>query len=176
MSATCLSEVLVMNNGKSLESLLNQAGKTLREVADICGVTHPTVIRWRKKNRVPAKKRDLFARAVGVDRAVVDEISDRGLRSSAGYVSSPDQVGEWRDRVMESDHDQMTKLVLTALPLLMVEPDWTVHVTIDALVDRAKLKRATVAQRWPDVLGSPFVARVGPVQWALKLRIPDSDV
>lgn len=172
MSATCLSEVVIMEHAKSLEFLINQSGRTLREVAEACGVTHPTIIRWRKKNRVPAKKRDAFAQAVGVDRVVVDRISQQGRAAAAGIVSNRDQVSDWRDLIMEGDHTQDVKLVLSALPLLMVEPDWTVYVTVDELVSRAKLERPTVEGAWPDVLASPFVKRVGPVEWALKLRIP----
>lgn len=136
-----------------LKKIRMKQGKTLREVAKLCGVSAPTILRWETRDSVPFDEVATYANALGVDAMVISKII--GPR----VVQNPDDEKKWVDAVATSTQDRLVKLLLLTIWLFLDEEAYDVFVTPADVAKRAREDEAEVRSRWDDVMRSGFVAQ-----------------
>ncbi|MFB6351797.1 MAG: helix-turn-helix transcriptional regulator [Bradymonadaceae bacterium] len=164
---------------RNLASLRNEREMTQEELADACGVSRMTVYRWEKEG-LPPKRVDQVAQALNIDRGEVEAVVGvQEAKGAADYVRSGEDASDWRDAVVAAVDD----FELRALLMSMASKDdslldrrfWVVVATLEEVAEAVNADQAKVEELWPDVLASPFVERIGSVEWCLALRFPDND-
>lgn len=163
--------------GKVIKDIRKQQLMNQMEFAQRAGVSQSTVSRWeRDSDPVPVNRQEELADALGVsveelgaDPQAVEEA--RGQRSD-GYVRTSGEVNAWRDKLGVTPMNMYVRLILAILPSFRTE-EGVVLVTRQQLIDDANLPGELVDEHWPAVLESEWVERVGEVEWAFRLVMPE---
>jgi len=156
--------------GESVKELREQAGVSYRKAAEYMGGSVGMIQYWEQNNRVPEEHRDRYAELLGVD---IERLS---AVSPGRKVRKKSQHDHWRTRVQLSQAWGLTaeqKYILMALPLLWSEEFQAVPMTIEELAETIHEDAGFIEQNWGDILDSPFVERVGAVEWLIRLRFPE---
>ena len=164
--------VRVMDEVESLRELRDARGLTLRELADKLPISHSQVHRNEGKDYIKdGDVRDAYAEALGVDRAVIDRICDRG-ETPRRRVSSNKELLRWTSIASTSRTSPYARMLLLVLPVFMDKDSWIVSVTHQRIAEEAHIPLASIEEHWDEVLASPLLERVGPAEWAFRLSMP----
>ncbi len=167
-----------MSDGGSIRRLRKEAELNQTELAKRLGVHQTVISRWeRGLVPVPDDRKDDLADALGVDVAALGAASEvtEPVGTSGQYVTSERERSAWRDAVYESDLHGEAKLILTALavPQLLNKNLWIVTTTVDEFLEVVKLDPDIVHAHWDEAINSPFVERVGKVEYVFRLKFPE---
>jgi len=171
--------------GRSIRKLRKQKKMRLEDVAQACGVTAVTISRYERGEREPSPEMlSNIAAAIGVTVADINQLADRlapALNSdltsppSTGHVTTEAAMATWMNRVItEGPDDPNLKLLLFVLQNYIDKTSWVVSGTIPQIAASASLPVGMVEDLWEELLGSPFVERVGTGEWTLRLVMPDN--
>lgn len=171
--------------GMKIRELRKRGKKTQDDVADALDVHKTTVSRWERTGDVPVERLEDLADALGVS---IDELESlRGVDASAQptspttqltHVHSQDSLVIWWRAVGRAKHpDPMTRLLLLTLPTLIDEDAWIVLTTVEQLIETTQMQEDAekIREVWPQVVESPWVERVGQVEWVFRLRFGEGD-
>lgn len=170
--------------GRAIRKIRKDKGLTLDDVAGPCDVSAVTISRYERGERQPDKK--MVRCIAGVLDTPVDQLFAVAAQfepdepvstkeSVSGYVASEGDRSAWRDAVYESDLSGETKLILTALalPQFINKSLWIVTTNVEEFLEVVKLDPELVRAHWDEAISSPFVERVGSVEWVLRLKFPE---
>jgi transcriptional regulator with XRE-family HTH domain len=155
--------------GGKVKQLREEAGLSIREAADLVGMSPGAIQYWEREDRVPEEHRQKYAGVLEVDPDALDSAPSGRLLSTKG------QINRWRDIVQLTRSHGLThseKYILVSLPLLYDEELGAVHCTIDQLAEEIHEDPEFIREHWDEVIDSPFVERVGSVEWLLRLKFP----
>jgi transcriptional regulator with XRE-family HTH domain len=161
---------------------------TLEALGEEVGVTHGTVSRYERGERTPSDEMlERIASALGISVQDIyekaDELDDTQSEpahtrhnngTTSNYVNATRHIPKWRDRVIRDvSVDEGLELLLMALPAFLDRMSWIIPITQEQYIRETGRSRDLVADRWEDMLESPYVERIGENEWTLRLRIPD---
>ncbi len=169
--------------GLKIRELRKRGRKTQDDIADALDVHKTTVSRWERTGDVPVERLEDLANALGV---TLDELE--ALRGKSGgdtttapespdYVHSSESLVLWWRAVGRAKHpDPMTRLLLLTLPTLIDESAWIVLTTVEQLIETTHMQDEAerIRKVWPRVVESPWVERVGQVEWVFRLRFGET--
>lgn len=147
------------------------------ELADILGVHFNTLSRW--ENTKPPKSRvSELAKILELNEPELYEQVERDhTPEGAGDPKDKNDLFEviyrWRNAISMAMMDPFLRLVLGSLPVFMDMETGVIAVTIQQIIETTHINADRVHEVWPEVLASPFVERVGKVEYMFKLRFPD---
>lgn len=160
--------------GAKLKLMRDGAGLSQEQLADQLGVSRMTVIRWEQAEVLPKGRLGEVAELLGVDpAALLDDPPPTEPATQPAHVHSQESLVTWMRAVGRAQHsDPMLKLLLLSLPILLDEGAWIVPVTVDQLIGVTHMHEtaAKIREVWPQVVGSPWVERMGQVEWVFRLR------
>lgn len=166
--------------GMKIRELRRRGKKTQDDVADALDVHKTTVSRWERTGDIPVERLEDLAEALGVSSDELEALrgANAGAQSTSpttqpAHVHSQESLVLWMRAVGRAQHaDPMIKLLLLTLPILIDDAAWIVTVTIGQLIETTHMQESTekIRQVWPQVVGSPWVERVGVVEWVFRLR------
>lgn len=165
-----------MSTSNNIRRMRKTAGLSQADLADRLGVHQTVVSRWeRGVADLPDDRVGDLAEALNVPPQDLKRLGVPEPDSSSGYVNSEAERSSWRDAVYESDLSGEAKLILTALavPQLLNKNLWIVTTTVDEFLEVVKLNPELVRAHWDEAISSPFVERVGSVEWVLRLKFPE---
>lgn len=166
-----------LQKGMTLEELGARVGK---------GLSHATISRYETGSRQPSAK-ILHQIAEALDttveelRALENELRageavvhhEVPVETLPGYVTSRMDISAWRDAVLKDrDLDDFVQVILVTLPLFLDKKHWIVTITTDQFLRETGRSKALVDQYWLEAISSPYVERIGEVEWTLRLRFP----
>lgn len=158
-------------DGKALKAARKRAGLYQADVARELGVEQSTISRWERGTPVPLEKVTALAELLGMrPEEISPEIAPKPSRPR--FVSSFEELNEWRTRVLREEEDPDFRLLLVAIPVFLDEVSWIVPVTVEQITELLG-GEDLVAQNWERALSSPWVERVGQVKYTLRLRFPE---
>ncbi len=175
--------------GDALCEMRKRSGLTLRELAEMAGISHTTLSRYENGHREPRLRAvQSIADALGI---TVEEIMSlaQSLEYAEGegaeYVpAAPSTLsgdhlhGErfnlerWRVLVSLADIGWREKLLLGLLPAFMDRESGIVAITRDEAITQGYLSEETVDIGFSIILNSGFVERIGAVEYMLRLQVP----
>lgn len=176
--------------GIAVRELREKAGINQADVAIKAGVSNVTISRYERGERqISLKTLMKIADAIGVTAEDIQERA-RELEAAAPksstaapelieYVHSQDSLVAWQRAVGRAKHaDPMIKLLLLTLPILIDEDAWIVLTTVEQLIETTHMHEEAekIHEVWPQVVESPWVERVGQVEWVFRLRFGDVEV
>lgn len=166
-------------DGAKLKSLRKRAGHTQKELADAMGVHFTSVSRWERYGELPEDRLPELAEALGVevadlldDPAATPKPAQAPVEEERKGVRTSGEVNAWRDKLGVTPMNMYLRLILAILPSFRTE-EGVVLVTRQQLIDDANLPGELVDEHWPAVLESEWVERVGEVEWAFRLVMPE---
>ena len=168
--------------GMVVREFRKRAGLTQGQLAKLINVRQATVSRWERSEReVPLDLVGDITTACGFfyDDFLtrVDELSAASLNETppppTGQVTSEATLTAWTTRVIaDGPDDPNLKLLLFVLQNYVDKTSWVVSGTIPQIALSASLPTGMVEDLWAELLGSPFVERVGSGEWVLRLVVP----
>ncbi len=166
--------------GAKLKLMRDGAGLSQEQLADQLNVSRMTVIRWEQAEVLPKGRLSEVAELLGVDLAALIEepVQVAEPTTQLTHVHSQESLVMWMRAVGRAQHpDPMIKLLLLTLPILIDEDAWIVLATVEQLIEVTHMQEADAYIRrvWPQVVGSPWVERVGQVEWVFRLRFEDAE-
>lgn len=159
---------------------------TLEDLAEICDVHPVSISRYERGVRGPSDdKLERIAEGLGVSVEQLEQKAEElngkeSVPANAGqpensgkYVTTTEQISEWRDTVIGDDSlGQWTQMLLMALPTLLDRVSWVIAITQQQVADETVLSEEVVEEHWQKMLGSKYVERVGSNEWTLRLVLP----
>lgn len=165
--------------GAKLKLMRDGAGLSQEQLADQLNVSRMTVIRWEQAEVLPKGRLSEVAELLGVDlTALLDAPPTPEPTTQLTHVHSQDSLVLWQRAVGRAKHaDPMIKLLLLTLPILIDEDAWIVLTTVEQLIDVTHMHEAAekIREVWPQVVESPWVERVGQVEWVFRLRFAGAE-
>lgn len=163
-------------DGRKIREMRKKAGLTQTDLAERLNVAQSIISRWEQgRDEVPRPRRAEIAEVLGVTIAELgaDEQAAEDARSwrEDGYIRTSGEVNAWRDKLGVSSMNPYLRLILSILPSF--RHGEIVLVTRQQLIDDANLPGELVDEHWPAVLASEWVERVGEVEWAFRLVMPE---
>ena len=161
--------------GNRIARLRKQAGLSQAKLGELIGGVHQTMISQIEAGDrgIPDERLSALAGALDVDEA---ELSVEALGASqTGRVMSEQMRSAWRDRVIMDrslDPFVMNLLITLSAPVFRPGGHWIIHVTVDQFVRETGRDKAKVEEYWSALVDSPYLERVGEVQWAFWMVLP----
>lgn len=152
---------------KMLEAGMKAKKLNQTQLAELLGVSQPTVSRWISgKKEIPEERY--------LELAEVLDLSPDMFRTGSAYVRSDDQIVRWIFDVMQNTPNPYAMACLVALPQFMRENgEVLVHEELIAeAVDTLSVDKVRDLA-WPSVLNSPFVELVPGARWVFRLKFPE---
>jgi len=161
----------------TLRALRERQGMTLRDVEAKMGDDGPhysTIARWERSSIVPKKHQASFAQALGItSQELRDVVASTTPPPPTNHITSEATLTAWTTRVIaDGPDDPNLKLLLFVLQNYVDKTSWVVSGTIPQIALSASLPTGMVEDLWEELLGSPFVERVGSGEWVLRLVVP----
>lgn len=162
-----------MDSGERLREIRKSKGLRQQDLADEigeAGVSQVSVSRWEREG-IPEYIVDQVAEVLDVS---VDDLNpdDQGSEADQEYVTSGEDVRPWRNAVSRAQMDPDLQVLLMALPLFIDEKTGIVTLKLDDFAQEVPVGRTLIGERWGDVIDSPFVERIGHLEWVLRLAFP----
>lgn len=171
--------------GRAIKHRRKQAGLSQSELGDKLGVTHTTISRYERGIRQPSPKvlhriADVLDTEVEELRHLDDELREEGssrdepdASGNGVYVATRSDISRWRSAVIrDRGLDDMTELLLLALPEFLDKSNWVATVTIEQFARETNRNPEITESHWPEMIASPYVERLGEVEWVLRLTFP----
>ena len=164
--------------GQAIRQLRKQRGLRLEDIATECGVTAVTISRYERGNRAPSKKMLIkLAKALSATTEELSRLAGEHKEETpsppTGQVTSEATLTAWTTHVIaDGPDDPNLKLLLFVLQNYVDKTSWVVSGTIPQIALSASLPVGMVEDLWEELLGSPFVERVGSGEWVLRLVVP----
>ncbi|QDG52191.1 helix-turn-helix transcriptional regulator [Persicimonas caeni] len=161
--------------GERIARLRKQAGLSQTKLGKLIGGVHQTMISQIEAGDrgIPDERLSALAGALGVDEAelTVDSLGESG----SGKVSSEELRSAWRDRVaMDPSLDPfvMNMLMMVSAPVFRPAGNWLIHVTVEQFARETGRDLQRVEQHWQQMVDTPYLERVGEVEWAFWMTFP----
>lgn len=110
-----------------------------------------------------------------IDELSEDVAADRG-ETNDSYVFSPEDLMEWSSRISSADVADEVVVLLVALTMFIdKEETWLVMTTPEAMAERTGRDLEMIESNWGDMLETPYVERVSPAEYVLRLALPENE-
>ena len=148
-----------------IKELRNRIGITQKELADLLGLHFTAVSKWELgRTPVPEYRYSSLSKIFGV--------SEHELREELEGTPEPIESSSWETIVLGSDRLSVDeKLILMAIKGMADPSTAVVATTMDRIAERLNVSEEWVKQRWPGVLSSGLVRRLGSIDTVVKILI-----
>lgn len=161
----------------AIRQLRTEKGYSQEELGERVGVSKMTISRWESSDP-PEHRVQEIAAALGCSvthlRQAAAQLSAQATAQAetTSFVRSVAGINAWRNAIALAGLDPHVALILAILPAFLDVETGVVVVTTAELYGRANLPPEWVQTHLPAVLASPWVDRIGQVEWVLKLVFP----
>ncbi|WP_164856288.1 helix-turn-helix transcriptional regulator [Lujinxingia sediminis] len=161
----------------AIRQLRTEKGYSQEELGDRLGVSKMTISRWEASDP-PDNRVSEIAGALEISVTHLRRLA-AGLNTRAQaqaetttFVRSDAGINAWRNAIALAGLDPHVALILATLPAFLDAETGVVVVTTAELYERANLPPEWVQTHLPAVVDSPWVDRIGRVEWVFTLTFP----
>ncbi|RDV36162.1 XRE family transcriptional regulator [Bradymonadaceae bacterium TMQ3] len=161
----------------AIRQLRTEKGYSQEELGDRLGVSKMTISRWEASDP-PDNRVSEIAGALEISVTHLRRLA-AGLNARAQaqaetttFVRSDAGINAWRNAIALAGLDPHVALILATLPAFLDAETGVVVVTTAELYERANLPPEWVQTHLPAVVDSPWVDRIGRVEWVFTLTFP----
>jgi len=156
------------------------AGMSQDDLKEASGVSVSNISRYENSHRNPSDESlDALIEALEVDQETEDRMREAVRRARDkttgpnGMVDDPDKIEPWTNAVLSSELPGNARIILANARHLLDEQSWVVAATTEEIADAANLSPSEVESAIHHALDSPFLERIGSVEWAFRLTFPE---
>lgn len=167
--------------GNRLKVARAEADLYQSDIAEEVGVQQTSVSSWEREGWVPTKRLKAVAEVLDVSPKWLatgkEPDEEEAEQAKERWVGSKEELVDWIREVRDDErYSKAVRETIIDLNFFIDEGGtWAVSVTPEALAERVRGDLDEVKSHWDEVLDSPYVERIGPGKWTLKLVFPEEE-